>query len=124
MYTIIKDQQNEYMSVEQPDFSTLMKLTDSCKGNRTDTQFERKAALSVSFLTKVRNGKKKRGFSLDEITKIVENQRSSGNVTKNSMIAVNGMVPYDNLVKIVQAIKPEKTDKKDFRRKEFAPLQI
>ena len=31
MYTIIKDQQNEYMSVEQPDFSTLMKLTDSCK---------------------------------------------------------------------------------------------
>ena len=37
------------------------------------------------------------------------------------MIAVNGMVPYDNLVKIVQAIKPEKTDKKDFRRKEFAP---
>ena len=92
MYTIIKDQQNEYMSVEQPDFSTLMKLTDSCKGNRTDTQFERKAALSVSFLTKVRNGKEKRGFSLDEITKIVENQRSSGNVTKNSMIAVNGMV--------------------------------
>lgn len=121
MYSIVKDQQNEYMSVEQPDFSTLMKLTDSCKGNRTDTQFERKAALSVSFLTKVRNGKKKRGFSLDEITKIVESQRSSGNVTKDSMIAVNGMVPYDNLVKIVQAIKPEKTDKKDFRRKEFAP---
>lgn len=115
MYSIVKDQQNEYMSVEQPDFSTLMKLTDSCKGNRTDTQFERKAALSVSFLTKVRNGKKKRGFSLDEITKIVESQRSSGNVTKDSMIAVNGMVPYDNLVKIVQAIKPEKTDKKDFR---------
>lgn len=121
MYSIVKDQQNEYMSVEQPDFSTLMKLTDSCKGNRTDTQFERKAALSVPFLTKVRNGKKKRGFSLDEITKIVESQRSSGNVTKDSMIAVNGMVPYDNLVKIVQAIKPEKTDKKDFRRKEFAP---
>ena len=80
MYSIVKDQQNEYMSVEQPDFSTLMKLTDSCKGNRTDTQFERKAALSVSFLTKVRNGKKKRGFSLDEITKIVESQRSSGHL--------------------------------------------
>ena len=29
MYSIVKDQQNEYMSVEQPDFSTLMKLTDS-----------------------------------------------------------------------------------------------
>lgn len=120
MYSIVKDQQNEYMSVEQPDFSTLMNWRIPVKEiGRYSIQREKLRYLFL--LTKVRNGKKKRGFSLDEITKIVESQRSSGNVTKDSMIAVNGMVPYDNLVKIVQAIKPEKTDKKDFRRKEFAP---
>lgn len=141
---------DEYLKIMEEDYSLLGNVILQSRGNMALDKFAMKCGYSPRvFQGYIRNEKtkkyndwrgvkrladaladngdpasgitKKRGFSLDEITKIVESQRSSGNVTKDSMIAVNGMVPYDNLVKIVQAIKPEKTDKKDFRRKEFAP---
>lgn len=119
----INTSDGEYCVVEKPDLNALYSMTENCRGLRRKCHFEKEAGLYNGFYTKIKHQKKKGHYLVDDIEKIVTAKDSGSNVTKEAMMAANGMMPMDSLKRMVFVLQPAKKDVQDLRRKEYAKPQ-
>ena len=119
----INTSDGEYCVVEKPDLNALYSMTENCRGLRRKCHFEKEAGLYNGFYTKIKHQKKKGHYLVDDIEKIVTAKDSGSNVTKEAMMAANGMMPMDSLKRMVFVLQPAKKDVQDLRRREYAKPQ-
>lgn len=118
----INTSDGEYCIVENADLNALYGMSENCRGLRRRCHFEEEANLYKGFCTKIKN-KKNGPYLLEDIEKIVDAKDSGSNVTKEAMMAANGMLPMESLKRMLFVLQPAKKDVQDLRKREYAKPQ-
>lgn len=119
----INTSDGEYCVVENADLDALYRMSENCRGSRRRCHFEEEASLYKGFCTNVKRKKKNGHYLVEDIEKIVNAKDSGSNVTKEAMMAANGMIPMDSLKRMLFVLQPAKKDVQDLRRREYAKPQ-
>lgn len=114
----------EYAIVQEPDFQAIFSMAENCKGVRKASHFEEDARLFPSFYSKMKKMKRAVLYSADDLEKIVAARDNKSTVTTEAIFAANGMMPLEQLNSVLFALKPEKKDVQDLRKREYAQPQF
>lgn len=114
----------EYAIVQEPDFQAIFSMTENCKGVRKASHYEEDAKLCPSFYSKMKKRKRTVLYASDDLEKIIAAKDSKSTVTMEAILAANGMMPLKHLNSVLFALKPEKKDVQDLRRREYAQPQF
>lgn len=121
---IVNTSLGEYAIVQKPDFQSIYTMTQNCKGIRRACRFEEDANLCRSFYSKMKRTKRIAHYAVEDLEKIVVAKDEKSTVTTEAILAANGMMPLKQLNNILFALKPEKKDVQDLRKKEYAKPQF
>lgn len=113
----------EYAVAAEPDLQTLFGMMENCRGKRRAVHFEDDAGLCHSSYHKLKKHKKGITYSSQNLEKMVAARDKNSNVTTEAAFAANGMIPLQKLTRILFALKPEKKDVQDLRKREYAQPQ-
>lgn len=113
------DQTGRYMQVAKPNGRLIWFMLEECRGNEQRSKFSAKTGVNNKFFAKNQGRLRVVPFTDNVIENVIRFEDPESTVTKQQMMAANGMVSVDEVERVRRSFLLEKKDKKDLRYREF-----